>query len=143
MQTRHTQPGGPQATAPVPSPGALAPGLKRLFKHPFLCPVLSPPPHPQRNAHAGVKARVVSMPCWELFYEQSQEYKDSVFPPAVSARVSVEAATSFGWGKWLGLKGIHVGIDEFGASAPANILYEKFGITVPKIIEAAKKSMSL
>jgi transketolase len=89
----------------------------------------------------GKKVRVVSMVCWELFEEQSQEYKDSVFPPSVTARVSVEAATSFGWFKYLGLTGKHIGIDEFGASAPANILYEKFGITTAAIIAAAKAQL--
>ena len=87
---------------------------------------------------AGHKVRVVSMPCWELFEEQSAEYKESVLPAAVTNRVSVEAATSFGWAKYIGLKGKHIGIDDFGASAPANILYEKFGITTAKIVEAAK-----
>ncbi len=84
----------------------------------------------------------MSFPCWELFDEQPQEYKDSVLPPSIAARVSVEAATSFGWGKYIGLKGKHIGIDDFGASAPAPILYEKFGITTPKIVEAAKAVMA-
>ncbi len=91
---------------------------------------------------AGKKVRVVSMPCWELFDEQPAEYRESVLPSSVTARVSVEAATSFGWGKYLGLKGKHVGIDDFGASAPAPVLYEKFGITTAKVIEAAKASMA-
>lgn len=85
---------------------------------------------------------MVSFPCWELFEEQSAEYKESVLPSSVTARVSVEAATSFGWAKYVGLKGKHIGIDDFGASAPANILYEKFGITTPKVIEAAKAVMA-
>ncbi|KXZ42742.1 hypothetical protein GPECTOR_121g443 [Gonium pectorale] len=90
----------------------------------------------------GKKVRVVSFPCWELFEEQSAEYKESVLPSSVTARVSVEAATSFGWAKYIGLKGKHVGIDDFGASAPANILYEKFGITAAKVVEAAKAVMA-
>lgn len=90
----------------------------------------------------GKKARVVSMVCWELFEEQSKEYKESVLPSSVSARVSVEAGTSFGWAKYIGLKGKHVGIDTFGASAPAPILYEKFGITTEGVIKAAKEVMS-
>lgn len=86
--------------------------------------------------------RVVSMVCWELFEEQTQAYKDSVLDPNVTARVSVEAGSSFGWHKYIGLKGKHVGIDVFGASAPAPILYEKFGITVPNVIAAAKATMA-
>lgn len=85
----------------------------------------------------GKKVRVVSMPCWELFEEQTQEYRDSVLPPAVKARVSVEAGSTFGWHKWVGDHGKSIGIDTFGASAPANILYEKFGITTAKVVEAA------
>lgn len=69
------------------------------------------------------------MPVWELFEEQSQEYKDSVLPPEVTARVSVEAGSTFGWQKWVGGKGESIGIDEFGASAPGPLLYEKYGIT--------------
>ena len=86
--------------------------------------------------------RVVSMPCWELFDEQPQAYKDSVLPPSITARVSVEAGTSFGWAKYIGLKGKHIGIDTFGASAPANVLYEKFGITTDHVIKAAKETMA-
>jgi transketolase len=78
----------------------------------------------------GKKVRVVSMPCWELFEEAGQEYIDSVLPPSVTARVSIEAGTTFGWEKWVGQKGKSVGINEFGASAPGPLLYEKFGITV-------------
>jgi len=72
----------------------------------------------------GKKARVVSFPCWELFEEQSAEYKASVLPPAVKARVSIEAGSTFGWHKYVGDHGISIGVDDFGASAPANIIYE-------------------
>lgn len=67
------------------------------------------------------------MPVWELFEEQTQEYRDSVLPPSVTARVSVEAGSTFGWEKWVGQKGESVGINEFGASAPGPLLYEKYG----------------
>jgi len=87
---------------------------------------------------AGMKVRVVSMPCFELFEKQSQEYKDSVLPPTITARVSVEAATSFGWDKYLGFQGKHIGIDSFGASAPAPKLYEEFGITKDAVVAAGK-----
>jgi transketolase len=87
---------------------------------------------------AGKKVNVVSMVCWELFEEQSQQYKDSVLPPSVEARVAVEAGSSFGWGKYLGMKGKFIGIDEFGASAPAPKLYEYYGITQDNVVAAAK-----
>ena len=89
---------------------------------------------------AGKKVRVVSMVCWELFDEQPASYRDGVLPPAVTARVSVEAGSTFGWHKYLGTKGVAVGVDGFGASAPANILYEKFGITKAAVLEAVKKA---
>jgi transketolase len=82
----------------------------------------------------GKKVRVVSMPCTELYDEQPQSYKDSVLTPGVP-KVSVEAGSTFGWAKYVDAS---VGIDEFGASAPAPILYEKFGITVEAVVEAAK-----
>lgn len=90
----------------------------------------------------GKKVRVVSMPCWELFAEQDQSYIDSVLPPSVTARVSVEAGSTFGWEKWVGAKGKSIGIDEFGASAPGPLLYEKYGITVDAVVAAAKQSMA-
>ncbi|MEJ2705540.1 MAG: transketolase [Sedimentisphaerales bacterium] len=89
-------------------------------------------------AKEGIAARVVSMPCWELFEKQSQEYKDSVIPPAVKARVAVEAGVEQGWHKYLGDKGCFVGMTTFGASAPAKVCFEKFGITVENVIKAAK-----
>ncbi|CAG9467876.1 unnamed protein product [Pedinophyceae sp. YPF-701] len=87
----------------------------------------------------GKKVNVVSMVCWELFEEQTQEYKDSVLPPGVKARVSVEAASSFGWERYS--FGNHVGIDSFGASAPAPALYEYFGITTDAVVASLKKQM--
>ena len=89
-------------------------------------------------AKDGVKARVVSMPCWKLFDEQSQSYQDEVLPPAVSNRVAVEAGIKMGWEKYLGASGKFVGMDSFGASAPAEELYEHFGITAEKVAAAAK-----
>lgn len=90
----------------------------------------------------GKKVRVVSMPCSELYDEQPQSYKDSVLIPSVKARVSVEAGCTFGWAKYTGDGGANIGIDEFGASAPAPILYEKFGITIATVVAAAKKCMA-
>ncbi len=85
----------------------------------------------------GKAVRVVSMPCWEAFSAQSQEYRDSVLPPDVRARVSVEAGATLGWERWIGDRGVAIGVDTFGASAPAEVIYEKYGLTAAKIAEAA------
>jgi transketolase len=95
----------------------------------------------ERLAAEGVKARVVNMPCWELFEKQGKEYRDSVLPPAVKARVAVEAGVEQGWGKWLGSNGTFIGMHSFGASAPYKICYEKFGITADAVVAAAKKQL--
>ncbi len=87
--------------------------------------------------HIGV--RLVSMPCWEIFEEQTQEYKDSVLPPAVVARISVEAGASLGWQKYTGTQGENISIDHFGASAPGPVLLREFGFTVDHIIQKALK----
>ena len=95
----------------------------------------------EKLAGEGIKARVVSMPCWELFEKQSQEYKDSVILPDVKARVGIEAAVELGWHKYIGDKGEFIGMNSFGASAPQAKCFEHFGITVETVVEAAKKSM--
>jgi transketolase len=87
-------------------------------------------------ATEGIKAQVVSMPCWELFEKQSKKYRDSVIPPDVKARIGIEAGVELGWHKWLGDKGIFIGMSSFGASAPGKICFEKFGITVENVIKA-------
>ncbi|WCJ22872.1 Transketolase [Euphorbia peplus] len=87
----------------------------------------------------GKTVRVVSFVSWELFEDQSAEYKESVLPEAVTARVSIEAATTFGWHKIVGSKGKAIGIDHFGASAPAGKIYKEFGITAEAVIAAAKE----
>ncbi|XP_002991185.2 transketolase, chloroplastic [Selaginella moellendorffii] len=86
----------------------------------------------------GKSVRVVSFPCWELFEKQSDEYKESVFPSEVTARVSVEAGSTFGWGKYVGSRGVAIGLDRFGASAPAGTLYKEFGFTVDNVVAKAK-----
>ena len=91
-------------------------------------------------ADAGVKARVVSMPSWDLFTEQDAAFQESVLPAAVTARVACEAACGFGWEKWIGPRGIFVGMKSFGASGPAPSLYKHFGIT-PEAIAAAARSL--
>jgi transketolase len=85
----------------------------------------------------GVRARVVSMPSWELFERQSEEYRESVLPSDVRARVAVEKAATFGWERWIGLRGTMVGMRTFGASAPLKELAKKFGFTVDHVVKAA------
>ena len=87
----------------------------------------------------GIASRVVSLPSWELFDDQPEEYRDAVLPPDVSARVSVEAATPLGWERYVGREGFAVGIDHFGASAPGGTLYEEFGLTVRRVADEAKR----
>ncbi len=82
-------------------------------------------------------ARVVSMPCWELFAGQTQEYRDEVLPPSVEARVSVEAGITFGWERWVGPRGTSVGVDRFGASAPYQRILEELGLTAEAVAAAA------
>ena len=92
----------------------------------------------QQLATEGIDVSVVSIPSFEVFDKQSEEYKQTVLPNAVRARVAVEAASSFGWAKYVGLDGAYVTLDHFGASAPASVLFEKFGITVENIIDTVK-----
>jgi transketolase len=92
----------------------------------------------EKLASEGIKARVVSMPSWELFDAQPAEYRDSVLPPHVTARVAVEAGVELGWHKYTGAGGRFVGMHGFGASAPYKQLYEHFGITVDKVVAEAK-----
>jgi len=89
----------------------------------------------------GVKARVVSMPSWELFDAQDQTYRDEVLPPTVTARVAVEAGIEQGWEKYLGPGGQFVGMSSFGASGPIKQLYEHFGITSAAVVEAARSTI--
>jgi transketolase len=90
----------------------------------------------------GVWARVVSMPSWELFDDQDKSYRDSVLPPSVKARVSVELASDFGWTKYTGSEGHNIGIETFGASAPLKQLLKKFGFNVENVVAAAKSQIA-
>jgi len=90
----------------------------------------------ESDALADEKVRVVSMPCTAVFDRQSQDYRDSVLPPDVSARVVVEAAVTAGWYRYVGMDGVVIGIDTFGESAPAKELFAYFGFTVDKVVEA-------
>ncbi|MEX2186110.1 MAG: transketolase [Pirellulales bacterium] len=95
----------------------------------------------EQLATDGVKVRVVSLPCWELFDEQDAAYRESVLPPSVTARVAVEAGIEQGWHKYLGDRGRFVGMTSFGASSPAGELYKHFGITAEHIVEQAKAAL--
>tara|TARA_B100001971_G_scaffold214562_1_gene252645 strand:+ start:938 stop:2962 length:2025 start_codon:yes stop_codon:yes gene_type:complete len=90
-------------------------------------------------AKEGFRVRVVSMPCWEAFDAQSNEYQESVLPTSIKARVSIEAGITFGWNRWIGDAGIAIGIDTFGASAPGPTNMEKFGLTADQVAEAVRK----
>ena len=90
-------------------------------------------------AAESIDARVVSMPCWELFSEQSQQYRDQVLPPEVKARLAVEAGVPLGWHQWIGDGGDIIGINKFGASAPAKENFKQYGFTVENVVQRAKK----
>ncbi|MAT40318.1 MAG: transketolase [Ectothiorhodospiraceae bacterium] len=97
----------------------------------------------ERLLSEGIKARVVSMPCWSLYEDQDDEYKDSVIPPEVDARVSVEAGSTFGWRRYTGRRGIGsiIGLRDFGASAPVKDVLKEFGLTVDGIVDVAKRTI--
>jgi transketolase len=90
----------------------------------------------------GIGARVVSMPSWEIFDEQPEEYRDSVLPPEITARVSIEAASTFGWAKFTGPKGAVLGMRSFGLSAPMKVVAEHFGFEPDHIVTAARKQVA-
>ena len=82
------------------------------------------------------------MPSWELFEQQNQSYRDSVLPPEVTARISVELASTFGWERYVGPTGARIGMETFGASAPLKALQKKFGFTVERVVEAARAQLA-
>jgi transketolase len=87
----------------------------------------------------GIRTRVVSLPSWELFEAQPPAYRESVLPPASKKRVTVEAQTPFGWERYAGDEGAIIGIDRFGASAPAKLIFEAFGITAERVTDVGRK----
>ncbi len=95
----------------------------------------------EQLAKEGVRARVVSMPSWEIFERQEKVYQESVLPPDVKARVSVEAATTFGWDRYVGPGGAMIGMHSFGESAPAKALFKHFGFTVDNVVATAKQQI--
>ena len=90
----------------------------------------------------GIGARIVSVPSWDLFEAQSQEYRDSVLPPTIRARLAVEAGSPMGWHKYVGIDGDVMGLERFGASAPVTTIFEKLGFTTDNVVARAKKLIS-
>jgi transketolase len=95
----------------------------------------------EQLAAEGIKARVVSMPSWELFEGQSQAYRDRVLPPGVSARVAVEEASTFGWERYTGPRGAILGMHTFGLSAPLKVVQQHFGFTPEHVVAAAREQI--
>jgi len=87
----------------------------------------------------GIQARVVSIPCWEAFDEQDEAYRAAVLPAAVRRRVTIEAGASLGWERYAGDEGAIIGIDHFGASAPAGTIFEHLGFTAERVTEVARR----
>jgi transketolase len=87
----------------------------------------------------GIRSRVVSMPSWDIFEHQTQEYQDSVLPPSVIARIAVEQASTFGWERYIGKRGRMIGMKTFGASAPLKELQKKFGFEPEQVVATAKQ----
>jgi transketolase len=96
----------------------------------------------ERLTAEGIQSRVISMPSWELFDDQDAAYRASVLPPDVTARVSVEQASVFGWAKYAGPNGHSIGMRSFGASAPLKDLQREFGFTVDRVVDAAKDQLN-
>jgi transketolase len=92
-------------------------------------------------AEKGIKARVVSMPSWELFDREQQNYKEWVLLPDVKKRIAVEAGITMGWEKYVGDEGVIIGIDHYGASAPGGTVMKEFGFTVENVVENALKML--
>ena len=90
----------------------------------------------------GIRARVVSMPSWELFEQQTKEYREQVLPSSIKARVAVEQGVTFGWAQYVGMTGAVIGMKSFGASAPFQQLQKKFGFTVENVVAAAKAQLA-
>jgi len=93
----------------------------------------------ERLLAEGIRSRVVSMPSWDIFEDQPEEYRASVLPPKVGARISIEQASAFGWERYVGLRGRMIGMHTFGASAPLKELQRKFGFAPERIVEIARK----
>lgn len=97
----------------------------------------------ERLTKDGIKCRVISMPSWEIFERQDEAYRNQIIPPDVTARIAVEQASTFGWERYVGIKGICIGMKTFGASAPLAELVKKFGFTVENIVSKAKELLQV
>jgi transketolase len=97
----------------------------------------------EQLVQGGIAARVVSMPSWELFERQTREYRESVFTPAIKKRLAVEAGVPMGWDKYVGDGGATIGITKFGASAPYEVLYKEYGLTVENVVKKAREILAL
>ena len=93
----------------------------------------------EKLSEQGIATRVVSMPSWDLFEKQPASYRDEVLPPAVTARLAIEAASPFGWERYVGPRGAVIGMNRFGASAPYKVLAEKFGFTPVNVVDQVKR----
>lgn len=96
----------------------------------------------ERLVKEGVRARVVSMPSWDIFEHQTREYRDSVLPPSVKARVAIEQGSTFGWERYIGESGRVIGMHTFGASAPLKELQKKFGFEPDRVVSVAKEVLA-
>ena len=95
----------------------------------------------EKLAKEGIHARVVSMPSWELFEKQDQAYRETVLPPSVKKRISIEAGSTLGWAKYTTHEGVAIGIDQYGESAPGKALLQEFGFSADNVVKHAKKMM--
>jgi transketolase len=93
----------------------------------------------EKLAEDGLNLRLVSFPSWELFRQQDQSYRDEVLPPGIKGRLAVEAGISQGWQEWVGDEGLIIGVDRYGASAPAERIFKEFGFTVDNVIATVRK----
>jgi transketolase len=96
----------------------------------------------KKLASQGISVRLVSFPSWELFTAQDEAYRNSILPADIELRIAVEAGVSLGWHRWVGPKGRILGLDHYGASAPANIVFEKFGFSIDHIEQMAKELLT-
>jgi transketolase len=96
----------------------------------------------EKLAGLGVRARVVSLPCWEVFARQSREYRDEVLPPSLTARVSIEAGATFGWQRWVGDRGACIGLDRYGASAPYKTILKELGFTADNVVKIVQSLLA-
>jgi transketolase len=90
-----------------------------------------------------IDARVVSMPCWELFRKQPESYRHEVLPPEVNSRLAIEAGSSFGWKEWIGDKGQMISVERFGSSATYKDNFKHYGFTVENVVEKARKTIQI